>query len=267
MIPNPARDTILLIPRLTESKNILLLLDSFAPYKEILYNSFIAAIGPHANVDLYFHHFNIDLLGSLINQHQLYYNAFVVAPPVHPRVTKILEAIPNRQLYILDLGYKEFGKKYPSVCQNFEKDIFQLMQQYQSHLSKYQTFVLVMHKNHVAGGIISGFTHFCKTNQMTCAVQPTVQASAVTAGTCFIVIQDNDLVELIHTVRKKHLQLGQEVGIISYNETPLKSVIATGITTISTDFRLMGKSMADMVLNRKKEHIENPCLLTLRDSL
>lgn len=248
-------------------QKILLLLDSIAPYKEILYNSFITAIGTKAKVDVYFHHFNIDLLASLINQHQLYYNAFVVAPPIHRRVEEILESIPRKQLYILDLGYKEFGKKYPSVCQNFEKDIFQIMQQYKSHLDKYQQFVLVLHRNHVARGIIRGFTKFCKTNQMACSVQAKVKDSAVAAGACFIVIQDNDLVELIWAVRKKGLKPGKEVGIISYNETPLKSVIGDGIATISTDFQQMGKTIADMVLNRKKGHFENACQLILRESL
>ncbi len=248
-------------------QKILLLLDSFAPYKEILYNSIINTIGTKARIDVYFHHFNVDLLASLIKQHQLHYNAFVVVPIIHPSVTEILETLPRKQLYILDLGYNDFGKKYASVCQNFENDIFQVLQQYKDRLNRYLNFVLVMQKNHVAREIINGFTRFCKTNNMAFNVQATVKNEAVTNGSCFIIIQDNDLVDLISTVQQKGLNLGKEVGVISYNETPLKSVIGEGITTISTDFHLMGKTIAEMVLNRKRGHVENPCTLRLRKSL
>ena len=42
------------------------------------------------------------------------------------------------------------------------------------------------------------------------------------------------------------------IGIISYNETPLKKVVENGITTISTDFKAMGKLLANMILENKK---------------
>jgi DNA-binding LacI/PurR family transcriptional regulator len=37
-----------------------------------------------------------------------------------------------------------------------------------------------------------------------------------------------------------NLTVGEHVGIISYNETPLKKFIMKGLTTISTDFEAMG---------------------------
>ncbi|MNY76383.1 hypothetical protein D3C86_2159540 [compost metagenome] len=57
------------------------------------------------------------------------------------------------------------------------------------------------------------------------------------------------------------------MGVISYNETPLKKFIMNGLTTISTDFAKMGKTAAELVLNGLKEHIENPFELVLRGSL
>lgn len=56
------------------------------------------------------------------------------------------------------------------------------------------------------------------------------------------------------------------MGVVSYTETPLKSVIAEGITTITSDFGRMGKDMAKMILNNKKEKIENPFLTIERNS-
>jgi len=44
-------------------------------------------------------------------------------------------------------------------------------------------------------------------------------------------------------------------------------VVANGITTISTDFNAMGRSVVNLILNNKKDHIENPCSLIVRNSL
>lgn len=263
----PGKGYYVISTAIKRKQNIMFLLDGFAPYKEIIYNSFISNIKDHVKVDVYFHHFNINVFESLIKENMLYYNYFVIVPPPDPRAENILKAIPQKRLYILDLGYKDLGKKYPSVCQNFEKDIYLLLQQQKAILDKYKKLILVIDPRHVAGGIRIGFTKFCKNHRMDCEIIPKIIDNKQPDQSAFIIINDNDLVDLIHLINKRNLKLGKNVGIISYNETPLKSVIANGITTISTDFTLMGRTMAEMILQRKKAHIENPCKFTLRDSL
>jgi DNA-binding LacI/PurR family transcriptional regulator len=61
--------------------------------------------------------------------------------------------------------------------------------------------------------------------------------------------------------------VGKNVGLISYNETPLKKLILHGISTISTDFHMMGTTAANMVLDEIATHTEIPFYLTLRSSL
>jgi DNA-binding LacI/PurR family transcriptional regulator len=63
------------------------------------------------------------------------------------------------------------------------------------------------------------------------------------------------------------LAVGEEIGIISYNETPIKKIILNGITTISTDFAEMGRMAAQLILKGSKEHVAVPFCLTLRSSL
>jgi DNA-binding LacI/PurR family transcriptional regulator len=63
------------------------------------------------------------------------------------------------------------------------------------------------------------------------------------------------------------LTVGEDVGVISYNEIPLKKFILNGITTISTDFQQMGERAAQLILENSKAHIEIPFSITLRASL
>ena len=88
----------------------------------------------------------------------------------------------------------------------------------------------------------------------------------------FVVMEDIDVMEdeLVVVLEKlvaSGLVIGTEVGVISYNETPVKKFILNGITTISTDFHQMGIAAAQLNLSNSKEHEEIPFKLTLRASL
>ena len=60
---------------------------------------------------------------------------------------------------------------------------------------------------------------------------------------------------------------GKDFGIISYNDTPVKEILAGGISTLSTDFALMGQTLADMVTDKTFRTVYNPSTLTIRKSL
>ena len=53
---------------------------------------------------------------------------------------------------------------------------------------------------------------------------------------------------MIEKIIKTKLEVGKQVGAISYNERSLKKIILNGITTISTDFLLMGEKAAQLIL-------------------
>ena len=68
-------------------------------------------------------------------------------------------------------------------------------------------------------------------------------------------------------VRAKNWKLGEDIGIISYNDTPTKAVLDGGITVISTNFKEMGVKVAKMNLTGKCSHIPNGNEVILRKSL
>ncbi|HFC01044.1 MAG TPA: transcriptional regulator, partial [Phaeodactylibacter sp.] len=83
----------------------------------------------------------------------------------------------------------------------------------------------------------------------------------------YISLRDDDLVTLIKRIKKQNLKLGKEIGILSYNETPLKEILLDGITVISTDFEQLGDTAARLILDGKKEHVLNPFRFVVRNSL
>jgi DNA-binding transcriptional regulator YhcF (GntR family) len=259
--------------RVAASKNIvkhriLLFLDELNGFKEVLYNSFKEGIGKHGTVDVFFHHFNADVFETIIRGNIGNYTSYVVMPIPQKNCGPVLKTIPEGKLYILDVGLFPYGKKYPSVCQNFEKDIFTALTSAQDLLTKYNKLVLVyLDVIQMEKGIINGFDIFCKKHGFESEKIHSTENRKPVKGECYVVIYDKLLVPIVNAVCEDKLELGKDVGIISHDENPLKTIMANGLTTISTDFRCMGLTMADMVLNRKKDHIENPHYMTRRKSL
>ena len=91
--------------------------------------------------------------------------------------------------------------------------------------------------------------------------------SAIRSKEIYVVIEETDLVNLIKNCRSKNLQPGKDIGIISYNDTPLKEILLDGITVISTDHNKMGELAARLILENKKEKIKNPFKIIRRKSL
>ena len=89
----------------------------------------------------------------------------------------------------------------------------------------------------------------------------------ISEGELFMVVNDRDIVSLIKQAENQNFILGKDFGIISYNETLLKEVLLGGLTTLSTDFSLMGNTIAKLIKRKSVETIENPWRLTIRKSI
>ena len=89
----------------------------------------------------------------------------------------------------------------------------------------------------------------------------------INSGEAFITVLDEDLMTLLDKAIQLKLAPGKDIGIISYNESTTKKLILNGVTTISTDFKLMGITAAHLILNGSKSIIANPFHLRLRGSI
>ena len=79
---------------------------------------------------------------------------------------------------------------------------------------------------------------------------------------------DADLVRLIQACRRRGLKLGRDVGVVSYNDTPMKEVVQDGISVISIDFAELGRKAARLALSRATGvRMVEPTRFVSRDSL
>jgi DNA-binding transcriptional regulator YhcF (GntR family) len=251
----------------SQQHKIFLLFDKLTAYKEDLYQAFKAELKRKGSVEIFFHNFNTKAFDTLIKDSIGNYTAYVVMPIPTKTIAETLELIPKDKLYILDRGRKMYGQYYPSVCQSFKKDVYNALVSGLKQLKKYDKLILMFSEDgHAPIDIKRGFEQFCNEYKFDHKVTTNIDRE-VKKGEAYLVLEDKKLVTLVKQTQERGYKLGKDVGIISYNDTPLKSVVANGITVISTDFDAMGRNIASLVLNRKKDHIENPCSLILRASL
>jgi len=251
---------------------VLLIFNKISNYKKQIYNSFIEAIGSDAIVDLKIHHSNTQLFKSLIDNNINEYNYFVVMPHFYEdeeEALQVMRSIPPDKLIILDKKIIFDDLKSAAVFQDFENDIVDALEQGLDLLKKYNELYLVYPKLvPYPCEIVRGFRKFCMRNDYKYEVINEIDFNTILRpGKAFIVIEETDLVNLIKKCRLKKLKIGKEIGIISYNETPLKEILLDGITVISTDHEKMGEVAAELILNNSKEKIKNPFKLIRRKSL
>lgn len=247
---------------------IFLLFDELNAFKEVLYNSFLESLKGQAVVDIYFHHFNRQVFKDLIEASNGAYTSYVIMPAKFNDVYSILKQLPQDKVYILDQTNATLVKHYPSVHQNFEKDMIAALNSGMEELKKYQKLFLVFPGGKEPIGQMKGFHKFCEQyrEQWESEVIVSLKDHSIKKGEVYIVPSDKDLVSLVKIAKAENLELGKDLGVISYNDTPLKEVVADGITTISTNFSAMGSLLADMVLSKKNKQIENVSYLVSRKS-
>lgn len=251
--------------------NIFVLFDALTPYKEILYDNLIENLGEAISVNMFFHHHNLKVFENLILNNLGNYNFYVVMPHFKEDVSKILQNIPKEKLLILDIDTPKLGDDYAILYQDFEKNIYQGLSDALLLIKKYQTLSLVLSsKNfqYTPIGIINGFEKFCQENRISYEIISNLEAEEhLQKDHAYLVFRENDLVRFINWSNKKGWKLGEDIGLISYDDTPIKEILAEGISVISNDFALMGKRAAAMILSREKGRIVNNSQFIERKSL
>jgi DNA-binding transcriptional regulator YhcF (GntR family) len=252
----------------SELFKVFVLLDDFSAFKEQFYKSFRQNLPNSYSVDLMFHHYNPEVFSQLIQNSLGRYSLFVVMNIEHKTIHPILEKIDPNKLLVLDMGRPE-SEKTNYILQDFNVSVKRCLEEGREKLLKYRELILVYAENDTPHPreTVSAVRDFCKKHKMPFRRTSQINSSEIEQGQAYFVIRDNDLVEVVKTCRSKQLELGKDVGVLSFNDAPMKQIVGGGISVISIDFEQMGKQAAEFVKHKQKIRKVLPTSLILRDSL
>lgn len=265
--------------KLISKVNILFLVNKLSNYKLRTYNHFIERIGANSHTDLHVYHCNETLFLNLFEKNKSAYDYYIIMPHFKTdtsnhvsftdNVIKAMQKISQDKLIILDNIKPELSGALGEVYQDFENDIYNALTEGLNKVKKYQKIILVYPEKAVypyPRRILNGFRKFCIEHKLDFEILERVYEDMILKkGDLFVTIEEADLVNLVKQIREDEYKLGSDIGIISYNDTPLKELL--GITVISTDFKIMGETAAEIILNNKKCKLKVPFNLIERDSL
>ena len=234
----------------TETINrVFVLFDTFTAYKETLFYGIKESLGPNAILDIYFHHFNYEVFQNTINSRIGNYTSYIILPINHEMISRALAPVPKEKLFLLDIYPKDLKQDYVGIYQDFGNDIIDTLASIHDRILKYKSFSLIFRNTitDLPEELKDGFMEYCSENRISYRITTEKATSEIRRGEAYIVIDDDDLVTLVESALNRGFAIGKDVGIISYNDAPLKRVVGNGISVISTDFRQMGFDIAKMI--------------------
>ncbi|MBC6491845.1 transcriptional regulator [Flavihumibacter stibioxidans] len=254
-----------------QTYKIFLLFNKLSQHKKIIYDSMVKELGEKAAIDFYIYNNDFSLFKKLITDRKNDYTHFVIIPHFlegGENAHELINDIKGANLILLDKLIPGITRNYGAAYEDFEKDIFNALEQALPRLEKYQTIKIIFPSyTYFPEEILKGFYSFCREYAFNYKVVHSIAEEPIGKGEVYINLMEDDLVVLLEKIKQTALKPGTDVGIISYNETPLKRFILDGITTISTNFAAMGEATAKMILSNQPEQTEIPFTLTLRPSL
>lgn len=246
---------------------VFLFLDTFKAYKEVLYGSFLDNLPDTIAIDLHFHHYNIDDFEKIIKESLGKYTKYIIMNFDHERVPEITRQIPANKLLVIDWNVHEL-EGASSISQDFSQSLYDSLESGIELIRKYQKFIYLYPSFTYHPKVsIKYFEKFCSDFKINHKILYDFKKFDLQKGELYLLVSDRTLAKFLDQCEQKNLVLGQDVGVISYNETPMKKYVKEGITVISTDFELMGKKIAEFVITKEKTNVVIPSKLTIRKSL
>lgn len=251
-------------------KKIMLIFGSMNLFKEELYKTIVSHLDQGSDVDITFHYHDRSRLERLIESANGKYNTLVVMPGPFDGLADVLSRCKGR-VYLIDHFNKDIASMFPSVGQDFVEDTYNALVDLLPKISKYKEITLVQYDAIEPYDRYEGVRKFALRCGMTSHFTDDLSNLEIKRGMLYLIPNDNELVRFIKRKRKSNLVMGTDYGVISFNDCDLKEVLEGGITTITTDFHQMGKTLASMVNSSVDQtddcHYKNPWQVIVRNSI
>lgn len=248
---------------------IFLLFDRISVFKEILYDSFRDEFDEQTDIQVFFHHYDKRRFEKLVRENLGRFTHYVLMPHLDKGIQKLINQIPEKKTIFIDNLPENLQTKASAVYQDFKNDIYGTLKEKLQKIKKYKAIHLSLSQSHfqfIPQGIQIGFQLLCSDFQLNHSIIRNISENNLQKKGLYIIFDDRELLNTLKIIQKKKWKLGRDIGIISFDETPMKELLAGGISVLSTDFVQMGKTAANLVKGTVEGQIANPFRLIERNS-
>ena len=267
LIPQQGKGFYVAETYLDSKPKVLVLFDKLSIYKEVLYNSLANELGEHADLTILTHNQNLELFTYYLDTYLDKFDYYVISPhfaldeKTQQAAVKLISRVPNRKLIMVDHWMQNYQGNYGAVYQDFENDVYEGLKQGLDRLKNTSCLKVVTLPSSLYGSMVTkGVDRFVKEFNIPVSYSDSVVDDIQPNETYLILSSqlDSGLAAFARKIKEQNLEVGKDVFVISYNEFDLNEVVLNGLTTISTDFKQMGRTAAQMIIQKKswKEHCD-----------
>lgn len=267
LIPQQGKGFYVAESYLDSKPKVLVLFDKLSIYKEVLYNSLAEELGEQADLTILTHNQNLELFTYYLDTYLDKFDYYVISPhfPLDTKTqqaaVKLISRVPNRKLIMVDHWMQNYQGNYGAVYQDFENDVYEGLKQGLDKLQSTSCLKVVTLPSSLYGSMVTkGVDRFVKEFNIPVSYSDSVVDEILPNETYLILSSqlDSGLAAFARKIKEQNLEVGKDVFVISYNEFDLNEVVLNGLTTISTDFKQMGRTAAQMIIQKRswKEHCD-----------
>lgn len=259
------------------NSKVLVIFDKLSAYKLLTYQALKDTLGGTADINIILHDQDIDVFTQMVDTNLNNYDFFIISAnfklekPIQDKLVQILKRIPNRKLLLLDKLVNQLPGNFGAVYQDFENDVYDALSEKSKLITKYEKVNVICSPNSLYYTLISkGIQKFCKEHQLKFACFTDFDAENIRSNEIYVVLNrqlDEELFSILKMVKQKNYLLGADIGVISYNESPINEFILDGLTVLSTDFKEMGALAGEMIKSKLLQKIRNKFELIVRKTL
>jgi len=249
-------------------RNILFLVNQVDAYNVRLLNIFKQVFGKGTKFDLDTYNGELIAFKEIINRKKSQYEHFVIvlnfknilkySKEWSEGIIETLRGISKEKLILLDQEHKQLSGQISQVYQDFRDNFYKSMMNGISDLKKYKKLILIYSDDNSSNrtvDLVTGIKRFCTKHQL--AYEITNNGNSLTPVNqeyLYIVFEDLDLIQLMNKIKETNYQLGEDIGIIAYGDTPLKKYLE--ISVIETNFDQIANTLSELFLQEIAQTIK-----------
>lgn len=244
---------------------VALLMYNLDTFEEQFYRNFRHQLGSSVELNVFFHHGNIDIFETILTQIKGKYGMYVVAPIPHPRSKELLDTFPRNKFLMFD-RYEPLDGEFNHITQEFERSSYEAFKKLAPEIGRFDEMIFFHSPQSLdPKEIVLAFKKFLRDFKIKGRVVQEFVPGSVEKSKVYFTLDNFAMWEILKECKAKKLKPGKDVGVLSHNDEPAKEIV--GITTYSTDFSLMGKMAGQAVMSREKIQTTVPTVLAKRNTL
>lgn len=250
---------------------VLFLTGQLSDQSQNIYQSLSTHLGKDYQVDLFTYQFKNKNFKEILNQQLGQYHYYVIMPQLldeDEESLKQLRKIAGDRLILLESDFESLNHPHSLIKMHKDGYIQQLFNPYHNLFNKYHAFHLVLTDDtYFEPELINECEAFCDSLAMNFQVLDGLDEEELEKGCVYVTLNDLDLVQAVKYAERKQWTLGKDIGLISFQDHPLKEVLGGGITVIQDAATEMGIHAADIIVKNEKRQSVFEYKLIKRKSL